>query len=198
MHSIEQHSEHPITHMARRWGTWASVVPRPPTVNSGAWRSPLPKTKARSASNCCWWCSAHQAVARGARGTGSSLRCPRRRNRHAFSAPGSRHCHATTTLLCWTSPMAKWTAQAQTTTCFARCFGSFQRERPVCGHKCRVYCEHCGPRLGRRFRCAGTVRTGFVRGLHDHEIGVHSRHQHILALLELNGHARHSLAQQRN
>ena len=67
-----------------------------------------PRIEVRSASDCCWWCSAHQAVARGAWGT---LLCPQRRNTQAFSAPGSRHCHAAATLLCCTSPMAQWTAQ---------------------------------------------------------------------------------------
>ena len=36
--SIERCAVHPVAHMARRWGTWAHVVPRPPPpLNSAEW-----------------------------------------------------------------------------------------------------------------------------------------------------------------
>jgi hypothetical protein len=107
-HSVERHAKHPLAHRARRWCTWPSVVPRPPLFEQQPAALLPPKTEVRSGRKCGWWCSAHQAAARGTRGAETSMPCPQGRNRHAFAAPGSRNFQAAAaTLVCWTSPMAK-------------------------------------------------------------------------------------------
>ena len=82
----------PCTLAARRRGTWASVVPRPPPAELRSAALLPPTMEVCSARDCCWWCSAHQAVARGTRGVGTPMIWPRGGNRHACSAPGSRNC----------------------------------------------------------------------------------------------------------
>ena len=58
--SIGRHAKHPITYVARRWCTWASVAPCPHTVSSGKWRSSLRKLR----------CAPQVTVASGAPHTG--------------------------------------------------------------------------------------------------------------------------------